>query len=284
MGGRRPQDRRRRPPRERRLVLEPGGERLAVQRVFAVPRILGPGSRACRRDEEGFVLAADDAQRQGLRADVGGGRRRSRRSSSAAWRRIRRAGRLPRSPASQERTMRAILASRSSTAGCSSGTAPGDCPDAATPRARRCGGPPGRSRASTCPAGSPSTASPRPPRQNRRKAASPSGGRCGRWRPKPFTCTSSHASSAAPTRRSARSDAGCVRRGSADRPAARAPEPASRSRDSLVDDPRDLQGRESAVTQLLRDTAATHVMRNVLEAGARPLPGRPLAARPSRPL
>ena len=41
-----------------------------------------------------------------------------------------------------------------------------------------------------------------------------------------------HASSAAPTRPSARSDARCVRRASADWPAARAAEPASRSRDS----------------------------------------------------
>ena len=47
------------------LVLEPGGERLAVQRVFAVPRILGPGLEGLPADEEGFVLAADNAQVKG---------------------------------------------------------------------------------------------------------------------------------------------------------------------------------------------------------------------------
>ena len=255
-------------------MLEPGGERLAVQRVFAVPRILGPGLEGVEADEEACVLAADDRRVKRPRADVGGGRRRSvanqfgglathqARRAAAAIARLAGADDV-RDPGEPVLHGRLLVGHRTR-----------NCPDAVTPRGRHCGGPPGRSRASTCPAGSPSTASPRPPRQNRRKAASPSGGRCGRWRPKPFTCTSSHASSAAPTRPSARSDAGCVRRASADRPAARAPEPASRSRDSQVDDPRDLQGRESAVTQLLRDTAATQVMGNVrLEAGARALPG-----------
>jgi sulfide:quinone oxidoreductase len=47
------------------LVLEPGGERLAVQRVFAVPRILGPALDGLPADEEGFVRAADDARVEG---------------------------------------------------------------------------------------------------------------------------------------------------------------------------------------------------------------------------
>jgi sulfide:quinone oxidoreductase len=42
------------------LVLEPGGERLDVQRVFAVPRVVGPVIEGLPMDEEGFVLAADD--------------------------------------------------------------------------------------------------------------------------------------------------------------------------------------------------------------------------------
>jgi sulfide:quinone oxidoreductase len=44
------------------LLLEPGGERLDVQRVFAVPRVLGPGIKGVPTDEEGFIRAADDAR------------------------------------------------------------------------------------------------------------------------------------------------------------------------------------------------------------------------------
>ena len=48
------------------LLLQPGGERLDVQRVFAVPRVLGPGIEGVPTDEEGFIRAGDDA-RVGLR-------------------------------------------------------------------------------------------------------------------------------------------------------------------------------------------------------------------------
>jgi sulfide:quinone oxidoreductase len=43
------------------LVLEPGGEQLEVQRVYAVPRIVGAGIEGVATDEEGFILAGDDA-------------------------------------------------------------------------------------------------------------------------------------------------------------------------------------------------------------------------------
>jgi sulfide:quinone oxidoreductase len=44
------------------LLLEPSGERLDVQRVFAVPRILGPAIGGVPSDQEGFILAGDDAR------------------------------------------------------------------------------------------------------------------------------------------------------------------------------------------------------------------------------
>jgi sulfide:quinone oxidoreductase len=47
------------------LVLEPSGERLAVQRVFAVPRIVGPAIEGVPFDEEGFILADDTARVDG---------------------------------------------------------------------------------------------------------------------------------------------------------------------------------------------------------------------------
>ena len=57
------------------LILEPGGERVAAQRVYAVPRLVGPAIDGLPADEEGFILAADDARVRGLRAHVGRGRR-----------------------------------------------------------------------------------------------------------------------------------------------------------------------------------------------------------------
>jgi sulfide:quinone oxidoreductase len=42
------------------LLLEPGGERLDVQRVYAVPRIVGAGIEGVATDEDGFIRAADD--------------------------------------------------------------------------------------------------------------------------------------------------------------------------------------------------------------------------------
>jgi sulfide:quinone oxidoreductase len=47
------------------LLLEPGGERLETQRVYAVPRIVGPALEGVPLDEEGFILAGDDALVQG---------------------------------------------------------------------------------------------------------------------------------------------------------------------------------------------------------------------------
>ena len=44
------------------VVLEPSGERLDVQRLFAVPRILGPALEGVPSDEEGFIRAGDDAR------------------------------------------------------------------------------------------------------------------------------------------------------------------------------------------------------------------------------
>ncbi len=47
------------------LVLEPGGVRVAAQRVYAVPRLLGPAIDGLPVDEEGFILAGDDARVDG---------------------------------------------------------------------------------------------------------------------------------------------------------------------------------------------------------------------------
>ena len=47
------------------LKLEPGGERVAAQRVFAVPRLVGPALEGLPADEEGFILAGDDARVEG---------------------------------------------------------------------------------------------------------------------------------------------------------------------------------------------------------------------------
>ena len=43
------------------LVLEPGGETLPAQRVFAVPRLLGPALDGLPADDEGFIATGDDA-------------------------------------------------------------------------------------------------------------------------------------------------------------------------------------------------------------------------------
>jgi sulfide:quinone oxidoreductase len=47
------------------VVLEPGGERLDAQRVFAVPRLVGPAIDGLPLDEEGFILAGDDGRVEG---------------------------------------------------------------------------------------------------------------------------------------------------------------------------------------------------------------------------
>jgi sulfide:quinone oxidoreductase len=49
------------------LVLEPPGERLDVQRVFAVPRIVGPAIEGLPFDDEGFIVADDEARVDGCR-------------------------------------------------------------------------------------------------------------------------------------------------------------------------------------------------------------------------
>jgi sulfide:quinone oxidoreductase len=49
------------------LVLEPSGDRLDVQRVFAVPRIVGPALDGLACDEEGFVLTREDGRVRGAR-------------------------------------------------------------------------------------------------------------------------------------------------------------------------------------------------------------------------
>jgi sulfide:quinone oxidoreductase len=47
------------------LVLEPTGERLTAQRIFAVPRIVGPAIEGLPSDDEGFIVADDDARVEG---------------------------------------------------------------------------------------------------------------------------------------------------------------------------------------------------------------------------
>jgi sulfide:quinone oxidoreductase len=44
------------------LRLEPGGEHLELQRVVAVPRVVGPGVEGLPADEDGFVRAGEDAR------------------------------------------------------------------------------------------------------------------------------------------------------------------------------------------------------------------------------
>jgi sulfide:quinone oxidoreductase len=47
------------------LTLEPDGRSLDVQRVFAVPRLVGPALDGLPSDEEGFIVAGDDALVEG---------------------------------------------------------------------------------------------------------------------------------------------------------------------------------------------------------------------------
>jgi sulfide:quinone oxidoreductase len=47
------------------LVLQPSGERLDAQRVFAVPRLLGPAIEGLPADDEGFIVADDDGRVEG---------------------------------------------------------------------------------------------------------------------------------------------------------------------------------------------------------------------------
>jgi sulfide:quinone oxidoreductase len=47
------------------LVLEPAGKRLQVERVFAMPRLLGPGFAGVPADEDGFIVVGDDGRVEG---------------------------------------------------------------------------------------------------------------------------------------------------------------------------------------------------------------------------
>jgi len=47
------------------LSLDPSGDRLDVQRVVAVPRLIGPGIEGLTSDDEGFVLTGGDGRVQG---------------------------------------------------------------------------------------------------------------------------------------------------------------------------------------------------------------------------
>jgi sulfide:quinone oxidoreductase len=47
------------------LSLHPSGEHFAVQRVFAVPRIVGPALDGLPCDDEGFIVAGEDAKVEG---------------------------------------------------------------------------------------------------------------------------------------------------------------------------------------------------------------------------
>jgi sulfide:quinone oxidoreductase len=47
------------------LLLEPDGRRLDVERVFAMPRLLGPAVEGLAADEEGFLLTGEDGRVQG---------------------------------------------------------------------------------------------------------------------------------------------------------------------------------------------------------------------------
>jgi sulfide:quinone oxidoreductase len=47
------------------VTLEPGGEQLDAQRVFAVPRLVGPAIPGLPADEEGFIRAGDDGLVEG---------------------------------------------------------------------------------------------------------------------------------------------------------------------------------------------------------------------------
>ena len=72
--------RRRRAPRRRRAAA--GAERGTArrERVFAVPRLLGPAIKGLAADEEGFILTGEDG-RVARRAAHLGGRRRHRRAA-----------------------------------------------------------------------------------------------------------------------------------------------------------------------------------------------------------
>ncbi len=198
------------------LALEPGGERLDVQRVFAVPRLLGPGLDGLPADDEGFILADDGARVDGCRRTwaAGDGVVSPVKFGSLATHQARRA-----------------VAAIARLAGVEDAPDPGEpvlhgrllvgggrtrrLRGRGTPPEHRSGGRRARSRASTCRAGWRSTGSHRGAPRSHRRRASRSAGRCARCKaPRRATCTSSRGSSAAPTRRpTARLAARCTSSG-----------------------------------------------------------------------
>jgi sulfide:quinone oxidoreductase len=159
------------------LLLEPGGERLDVQRVFSVPRVLGPGIEGVPTDEQGFIRAGDDARVEGCERTWAAGdgvvspvkfgglaTHQARRAASA----IARLTGAEDAPDPGE----AVLHGRLLVAIAADASA-----GAAMLRARRCGGRRARWPVSTCPAGWPSTASLRPLVTLRPKGGSPFIGR-----------------------------------------------------------------------------------------------------------
>ena len=153
------------------LALEPGGEHLEVQRVFAVPRLLGPCLEGLPADDEGFIVAGDDARVEGCERTwaAGDGVVSPVKFGGLATHQARRAvAAIARWQASRTRRTRV---SPCSTDGCWSAAGTrrlagrGDAEGAPLwwPRARW--------RASTCPAGWPSTGSHRrAPRSRPRRA------------------------------------------------------------------------------------------------------------------
>ena len=155
------------------LVLEPSGERLDVQRVFSVPRIVGPAIDGIPFDDEGFIVADDEARVEGCRRTwaAGDGVVSPVKFGGLATHQAR----VP-PPPSPARTL-PTPASRSCTAVGSSATAHGAWPARTAPPVRRCGGRTARWPASTSRAGWRSTAWRRPPLRHRLTRASPYAGR-----------------------------------------------------------------------------------------------------------
>ena len=139
------------------IVLAPGGERLDVQRAFAVPRVVGPALEGLACDEEGFVIVREDGRVRGASHTWGAGdgivSPVKFGSLATHQARIAAAG-----IAATIGVETPIPASRCSTAACWSAGAAAGCAAAATRRARRSGGRTARSPASFFHAGSPRTA------------------------------------------------------------------------------------------------------------------------------
>jgi len=97
-------------PADGGLVLEPSGERLEVQRVVAVPRLLGPAVAGLAADDEGFVLIGEDGRVAGAERTWAVGDGVDAPLKFGHWPRTRRASRSPGSPGSPASPIRRILA------------------------------------------------------------------------------------------------------------------------------------------------------------------------------